>query len=68
MVAYARSLPASTPDPAYDLIGLVDDLMAHAKLHITSNSVVVPVLQTFNVLLETDALEALVLDPVGVTK
>jgi hypothetical protein len=67
MVAYARSLPPSTSGAAYDLVGLVDDLLAHAKLHITSNSVMVPVLQTFNVLLEADALETLSRDPVGVT-
>jgi hypothetical protein len=56
MVGYAQSLPISDPQAAYDLLGLVDDLIGYAESHFTSNSVVLPVLQTLNILLSEDAL------------
>ncbi|KAJ6508836.1 TBCD protein [Mycena sanguinolenta] len=49
----------------YNLVTLVQDLLAHARANLTSNAVVVPVLQTFNVLLEADALRRLSEDPKG---
>lgn len=68
MVGYARSLPVSAPGATYDLTSLVDDLIDYARLHITSNTVVVPVFQTFNVLLEADVLGALSGHPEGVKR
>lgn len=43
----------------YDLVGLTRDLLDKANANLSSNTVVVPRLQTFAVLLEGDALEKL---------
>ena len=49
----------------YHLRGLAQDLLAQAMANVSSNNVVVPVLQTFNVLLEADVFENLPQDPDG---
>ncbi|KAG6896922.1 hypothetical protein C0992_005258 [Termitomyces sp. T32_za158] len=49
----------------YDLHTLVEDLITRAKSNLTSNTTVLPVFQTFNVLLEGDALTEIFDDPVG---
>ncbi|KAJ7459837.1 TBCD protein [Mycena latifolia] len=49
----------------YSLVGLARDLLTYARSNVTSNGVVVPVLQTFNVLLEADALRRLPEDSQG---
>lgn len=67
LVAYVRSLPASADQTVYDVNSLVEDLVDKVKSHITSNSVVVPILQTFNVLLEGDALSRLSDNTRGIT-
>ncbi|KAJ7670233.1 TBCD protein [Mycena rosella] len=60
LVEYCRSLPLTADaEPGYSLVGLAHDLLSHARTNFTSNGVVVPVLQTFNVLLEADALRRL---------
>ena len=62
LVAYVQSLPAEREDEdgaGYDLRGLAVDLLAQVRGALANNSVVVPVLQTFGVLLEADALEGL---------
>jgi len=41
------------------MVRLFDDLLAHARNSVNSNAIVVPVLQTFNLLLEAGALERL---------
>ncbi|OBZ71620.1 Tubulin-specific chaperone D [Grifola frondosa] len=41
------------------------DLLAQASRNVASNNVVIPVLQTFNILLEADAFERLPQDPAG---
>lgn len=57
---YVDSLPVdNSSDTEYSLLAFVGDLIDHAQSHLTSNAVVVPVLQTFNVLLEADTLERL---------
>ncbi|KAI0699071.1 TBCD protein [Cytidiella melzeri] len=71
LVAYAQSLPAGSGHDSngtagsYDLCKLAADLLAQAKRNLSSNSVVIPVLQTFNVLLDADVFEALGEDPDG---
>ncbi|KAJ6613342.1 TBCD protein [Mycena sp. CBHHK59/15] len=66
LVEYSRTLPlAGDPETGYSLVGLTRDLIGHARAHVTSNGVVVPVLQTFNVLLEADALRRLPEDAEG---
>lgn len=42
--------------------------MNQANRNLSSNNVVVPVLQTFNVLLESDVFEALPQDPTGLAR
>jgi hypothetical protein len=55
-----QSLSISDPDEeAYDIERLIGDLHSKAVGNFTSNTVVVPVLQTLGVLLEGDALEKL---------
>lgn len=67
LINYANSLPPrSAENTTYDLISLATDLIQHAKSNMTSNAVVVPVLQTFNVLLEADALRGLSLEEEGI--
>jgi tubulin-specific chaperone D len=68
MEGFARTLQIDAPDATYDLISLVDGLIDHAKSHISSNNVVVPVLQTFNVLLETDVLRGMSCNPKGLQR
>ncbi|EGO23938.1 hypothetical protein SERLADRAFT_450239 [Serpula lacrymans var. lacrymans S7.9] len=59
LIAYSNNLPVSLSDTGYSLGGLARDLIDYAQSHVTSNAVVVPVLQTFNLLLEADALARL---------
>ena len=64
---YVRELPVTSTDSgALDARSLVASLIAHARTNLAANSVVVPVLQLFNVLLEADALDALAEDDAGV--
>ena len=68
MVAWALEIPVTASEPdRYDLRGLAQDLLAQALTNVGSNNVVVPVLQTFNVLLEADVFEKLPQDPQGLT-
>ncbi|RDB18014.1 Tubulin-specific chaperone D [Hypsizygus marmoreus] len=66
LISYVKSLPLTSEGVEYNVSTLVEDLIAHAKSQITSNSVVVPVLQTFNVLLEGDALMRLAANSRGI--
>jgi hypothetical protein len=69
LTKFAEDLPLTkTPTSAYSLIELVDDLIKHAKSHITSNVVVVPVLQAFTALLEADVLRHLADVPAGLRR
>ncbi|KIK69557.1 hypothetical protein GYMLUDRAFT_79682 [Collybiopsis luxurians FD-317 M1] len=66
LVSYVRSLPLRSPESQkYDLLSIVNDLYGHAKAHSTANSIVIPVLQVFNILLEGDAVRLLENDPEG---
>ncbi|KAJ7935612.1 tubulin folding cofactor D C terminal-domain-containing protein [Mycena leptocephala] len=70
LVEYSKSLPLAgdtDPEIGYNLVELAGDLLSHARANFTSNGVVVPVLQTFNVLLEADALRRLQEDSHGET-
>jgi len=60
VVAYAQALPITSSDPSgYDLVSFVGDIVAHANSHLTQNAIVIPVLQTFNILIGGDALDRL---------
>ncbi|KAK7048329.1 TFCD-C domain-containing protein [Favolaschia claudopus] len=76
LVEYSNSLPLAANEGAEDpergtenlgfnLVALTQHLLAHAQVNLSLNSVVVPVLQTFNVLLEADALRRLPEDQRG---
>ncbi|KAI9443203.1 TBCD protein [Lactarius indigo] len=58
IVTYAKRLPveANNGDRGYSLHAFVTDLITEAKSNLSKNNKVIPVLQVFNVLLETDAL------------
>lgn len=65
-MAWALKIPVTTDEPdRYDLRGLAQDLLGQALQNASSNSVVMPVLQTLNVLLEADVFEKLPQDPEG---
>lgn len=69
LVTFAKTLPIKPVEVfGYSLISLVDDLGARAKANMTSNTIVIPVLETFNVLLEGDALVRLVEDADGLKR
>ena len=69
LIAYVRDLPVNTSKPGgYDQRGLAQDLVNQANRNLSSNNVVVPILQTFNVLLESDVFEALPEDPTGLER
>jgi hypothetical protein len=59
LVSYAKSLPLSDSATGYDLCQLVDDLLEYAKENMSSNAIAIPVLQTFGVLLDAEALTRL---------
>ncbi|TFK86795.1 ARM repeat-containing protein [Polyporus arcularius HHB13444] len=66
LVEWASEMPVVTDEPdRYDLRSFAQDLLAQAMTKISSNNVVMPVLQTFNVLLEADVFENLPQDPEG---
>ncbi|KAL1950308.1 hypothetical protein VTO73DRAFT_5432 [Trametes versicolor] len=66
LVTYALQLPIATEAPDhYDQRSLARDLLAQAQKKVTSNTVVIPVLQAFNVLLEADIFENVPQDPEG---
>ncbi|PIL22540.1 hypothetical protein GSI_15229 [Ganoderma sinense ZZ0214-1] len=66
LVGWALTIPITTSDPdRYDLRGLAQDLLGQALQNTSLNNVVVPVLQTINVLLEADVFEKLPQDPEG---
>ncbi|CDO71460.1 hypothetical protein BN946_scf184909.g54 [Trametes cinnabarina] len=66
LVNYALQLPVATDEPdQYDQRSLARDLLDQAQWNVTSNNVVVPVLQAFNILLEGDAFENLSQDSEG---
>ncbi|KAI6166541.1 TBCD protein [Pisolithus thermaeus] len=59
LAAYVRTLPVSSDRDGYSQASLARDLIEYGLKHLTSNNVVVPVLQTFNMLLEGDAVAQL---------
>ena len=67
-MAYVRSLLATADQTGYDVNTLVEDLNDKIRAQVTSNLVVVPILQTFNVLLAGDALYRLSDDSRGIKR
>ena len=66
LVGWALTIPIAASEPDhYDLRGLAQDLLGQALQNTSSNNVVVPVLQTINVLLEADVFEKLPQHPEG---
>jgi len=60
LVKFAQGLPlVKDQTSTYSLSELVVDLIDHAKSNMTSNAIVIPVFQTFNILLEADVLRQL---------
>lgn len=52
----------------YDLCRLAADLLVQAKRNLASNGIVIPILQTFNILLDADVFEELEEDPNGLKR
>ncbi|KAJ4482161.1 tubulin folding cofactor D C terminal-domain-containing protein [Lentinula aciculospora] len=60
LVSYVRSLPLRARElHKYNLLRIASDLLNHAKANSTVNSVVIPVFQVFNLLLDGDAFRLL---------
>jgi len=55
---YAKSIPVVDGD-GYTLVDLVNDIMGTANRNLASNTIMIPALQTFKILLEAEALEGL---------
>lgn len=69
LVTYAKSLPIEDPsDSHYDLVSLIEDILQHARSNLKLNAVVVPVLQTFNILIEGEAVDRVLKSPRGVIR
>jgi len=66
LVEFAKNTPISTAEGSkYPLRQLTEDLVEQAKRNSASNKIVLPILQTLEVLFEGDALERLYDDPEG---
>ncbi|KAL4080682.1 armadillo-type protein [Scleroderma citrinum] len=59
LAGYVRTLPVTSVGAQYSVLSLTGDLVEYAQTHLRSNSVVVPVLQTLNMLFEADDLTSL---------
>ena len=59
LVSYAKALPLAPSVSCYTLLQLVNDILDCGQSSSASNSTVISVLQTFNVLLDADALAQL---------
>ena len=59
MVSFARRLHIVNDQSPLDLLRLASDLVCMARSNFTSNSLVMPVFQTLNVLLEEDIIQKL---------
>lgn len=69
MITYAKSLPVYLPALSdYDLVSFVGDIIRHVKSNLKSNAVVIPVLQTFNILIVGDALDRLSEESSGIDR
>ena len=66
LVTFAKTLPLKSV--GVSLISIVSDLGTRAKSNMTSNAIVIPVLQTLNVLLDGDVLGCLVDDEEGLKR
>lgn len=66
LVTFAKTLPLKSV--GVSLISIVGDLGTRAKSNMTSNAIVIPVLQTLNVLLDEDVLGCLVDDEEGLKR
>ena len=69
LVDYIEELPVfSDSTNSFSLLDLVNSLIERIKPNLSSNTIVVPILQTFNVLLEADSLRRLSDKPQGVER
>jgi hypothetical protein len=70
IVTYAKRLPVEAINGGrnYSLHAFVTDLIGEAKSNLSKNNKVIPVLQVFNVLFETDALERLFQSKAGTNR
>ncbi|EMD39955.1 hypothetical protein CERSUDRAFT_45983 [Gelatoporia subvermispora B] len=69
LISYAQSLPVTSVEKdRYDLLRFIRDLMSQISRNFSSNNVVIPVLQTFHILLEADVFEPLAEDDQGLNR
>ncbi|EDR13279.1 uncharacterized protein LACBIDRAFT_322818 [Laccaria bicolor S238N-H82] len=69
LVDYIEELPVSSDSTnSFSLLDLVNGLIERIKPNLSSNTIVVPILQTFEVLLEADGLRRLSDKPQGVER
>ncbi|KAF8583340.1 ARM repeat-containing protein [Ramaria rubella] len=67
LASYVGSLPiGSKPASGLDLVTITNDVLDLARKNLTSNQLVIPVLQTLDVLLDTGVLEKLSNDAAGI--
>ncbi|KAJ2930923.1 hypothetical protein H1R20_g6183, partial [Candolleomyces eurysporus] len=68
VVEYMKSIPTTSEGDEYSVAAFVDDLLDRATSNITSNAIVIPLFQTFNILLEAEILHRLADDSDGCTR
>jgi len=68
-VQFAQALPSvGSATLPYSLLQLIADLIQHAKSNMTSNTIVIPVFQAFNVLFDDGALNPAVEQVAGLAR
>jgi len=69
LTAYVADMPVVPPSNSlsYSLVALCTDLVQSLEPNMTSNAIVVPTFQTFNVLLEAGSLRNIGQDITGIT-
>ncbi|KAF8635864.1 hypothetical protein AX15_000054 [Amanita polypyramis BW_CC] len=66
LIAYVKNLPtAACTNGAFDVISLIDSLTELARRNFSNNNIVVPIFQTFNILLENNTIQRLSQHPSG---
>lgn len=56
---YLENIPITSASEDYTLVKFVDDLLERVAANIASNAIVIPIFQSFNLLLEADILSRL---------
>jgi tubulin-specific chaperone D len=68
LVGYVKTLPLAVEGDTYDLLTFLDDLLGRITANAGSNKVVLPIFQTFHLLLEEGCLTPVADDEGGLKR